>query len=126
MQALYQEVDLSHSDLFGNLLKSNTSPVRHKISSATGDEALDRPDIKKWVTDFCLLELVIPAKVKPKVFRRGYNDHGSGRPNHKSGLGEYSEDITLDCLQERIELRRAQFSLKWTNRILQVIEAGSG
>lgn len=124
LQALFQEVDLSHSDLFGNILKNNTSPVRHKISSAQGKDVLEKSEIKKWVTDFCILDLAIPAKEKTRVYRRGYNDHGSGRPNHKSGLGEYSEDIQLDILQERIELKRAQFSLKIKTRILQVIEAG--
>jgi len=124
IQALYQEVDLSHSDLFGNILKSTTSPVRHKITSVTGQEDMNTPYLKRRVTDFCLLELVIPAREKPKVFRRGYNDHGSGQPNHKSGLGEYSEDVELDNLQEWIDFRRAQYSLQWTTRILQVVEAG--
>lgn len=126
MKALFQKVDLSHSDLFGNLLKQTTSPIRVRLSKAQGEDALDRESLKRQVADFVALRLILPGKAVPKVFRRGYNDHGSCRPNDKSGLGEYTEDDSLEILQEHIELKRIQFLISWKNRIHSVLSEGYG
>jgi len=125
MMALYQEVDLSHSDLFGNILKNNVSWIKTVLDKSLTNEEIKEVKMKRYpVIDFCHIELRTIAKSRPKQRRRGYNDHGSRQPIHRSGLGKYSRDYQLDLLQEQVELRRAQFLLLQRNRINRVLLEG--
>jgi len=124
LMTLYLQTDLTHSDLFGNLLKTNTSFQKITIKKDPENGDSENGTKKVPVTDFCTLALVRPAKAKPKVFRRGYNDHGSYREDHEKGRDAFKYDYQSDLLQEEIDLKRAQFSLLWRYKINQVLARG--
>lgn len=108
---LYSENDLKHSDLFGNILQRGIY-IYHKDSSG------DRVKVK--IDDFVSLTLKYRSKPKKKVFRRGYNDHGSLADSSKKAIQE-EEGKELGQQQLEIELRRVTEKLQLSNLINQTL-----
>jgi hypothetical protein len=101
LATLFLENDLKHEDLFGNLL---TSGIYENVIDPSGK----RRRVRK--SDFVTLYLQFRKKPKTKVFRRGYNDHGSMADPNKKAIRE-EEFIENSSKQYEIELQRTKESL---------------
>lgn len=104
---LANEDDFTLSDLFGNVLKSITC-VRES-------------DPQKFKSTLKGLKIHIflgnKPKPKKKVFRRGYNDHGSeADPSQKARTEELQNEGTQFVLEE--ELRKTIREHRFSNQIL--------
>jgi len=125
MLALFQEVDLRHSDLFGNLLKSSYTYIRPTFDKQQEATLSQQDRVKRKVADFCSLLLVRPKKSLPKTFRRGYNDHGSKAPDDvRIRREEFQKDIFNTLEHEEIELRKVRFALQQRTRIHEILARG--
>jgi len=122
--ALFQQVDLSHSDLFGNLLKETHTFIRPSTKMTT--EPLDnRGSRKVKVRDSVTLRIHVQGYSKPKARRRGYNDQGSKAPDDKRILREeIQKDWFNTWKNEEIELRRTQYSSQSRARIHDILLKG--
>lgn len=97
LASLYRENDYKKNDLFGNILQKGVF-VWQQTSS--GRIRIKQPDL-------CFISTKRRKKARPKVYRRGYNDHGSLPPEDiKKARIEIKKDINLELEQAKIELRR--------------------
>lgn len=98
--ALLTSPEVSTNDLFGNILQPGT---REWILTAEGKKMrVSKPDL-------IILTLRSQRKPKKKVFRRGYNDHGSLPAADQ--IARRSANISSDSEQYQIELERNNFEL---------------
>jgi len=118
LRALYMEIDLRHNDLFGNLLKEPMSYISRTYQVSPTEEPRR---VKFRVADSVILKLRSPRRARPKVYRRGYNDHGSTTPDDKKGRNDFRNDYTSTQIQRLIELRRTILHLQISNRILEIL-----
>lgn len=103
---LFQEDDLTLSDLFGNVLK-----YERNEKDKTGKIHKVKMDLN--------ISLFLWTKPNPrkKVFRRGYNDHGSlADPNEKARTQELKNELSQFVLEE--ELKQQMRELRFENQIL--------
>jgi len=114
LKALFLEIDLSLTDLFGNLLREGSYINRPSCVQIPGEPNLSK---RVKVPDSVKLILLLPKKKKRRTFRRGYDDHGSTTPDDKKGRKEFSHDIRSWTQQNLIELERSSFDLKVSNRL---------
>lgn len=101
MASLFLENDLKHEDLFGNLL---TNGIYENIVDTNGKHK------RLHKSDFVTLYLQFRKKPNAKVFRRGYNDHGSMADPDKKAIRD-EEYIELSTKQYELELQRTKESL---------------
>jgi len=134
--ALFLEYDYRKNDLFGNILQPGV--YIWKNNTLLSSEYLEFRDLsesekkvfskekdlrsKTAVPDQILLIPVHPRKPKKKVFRRGYNDHGS-RPELDVAIArkEQKYDAYWTEQQLKIENRRVQSKLHQQNRLFEII-----
>jgi len=115
--AFFREIDLTKSELFGNIIQEGSIEISKFSDPDSGQLKTKRIRIP----DFCFLVLRSPQRATPRVFRRGYNDHGSTTPDDRKGRNDYKLDWRSTQEQNIIELRRMEFSLQEQNRILELL-----
>lgn len=114
LATLYLEIDYNKNDLFGNILQNG---IYNFIRTDDGK----RKKIK--IKDQIILSTKHRNKPRKKVYRRGYNDHGSLPPfDEVERRKVLRESESLSILQARIELQRTYEKITASNRIMKGLE----
>lgn len=104
LYTIFSENDCSHGSLFGNILQ----PGVYENITVISPEKTKKLRVKK--SDFIFLSLKQRKPPKKKVYRRGYNDHGSMPPWDKKARTE--ANMLLDYYERELERQRSQLHSK--------------
>lgn len=102
MAAIFRETHVTHRTLFGNIL---TGYYFQKVTE-NGKTRTIKSKVRIKLT------IEVPSRTRPKVYRRGYNDHGSSAPEDKKILRRELE-TEGNKIQSEIELERLNRAISY-------------